>query len=375
MKADKIETKARGLFCCETAFQLFNAIVICLTHMQNIPCDVILTEHSDFSKIEKRLIESHIFENVWQYSCRSCEIEWRDKRGKEQHKLFLHPDLFLKNAGSIEPVYTDLFLPIDHLCLKMIYYSFVKKGRKPAVYMYEEGKRSYTMNMLENQHKVSTNDIDVYGTDALSKNIKGLYLYEPELYSVKNDPVALLPIPKLFQNENITEKLKAVFTIPELPAERYIYFEESYLVDLNVSNDMELLDLMASIVGKENIIVKRHPRNPYNRFTSRGYKTMGSIEIPWEVQLLNTSLREKVLVTVASTASMTPFLLFGYHIPTIHLIKMFQGTSKLLQDKDFSDFYKKTLSLCNKDTLSIYTPCCKEELTEIVSYIAHGSKR
>lgn len=42
--------------------------------------------------------------------------------------------------------------------------------------------------------------------------------------------------------------------------------EEAFLDDKVPSNDLELFLETAKIVGKENIVVKLHPRNKENRF-------------------------------------------------------------------------------------------------------------
>ena len=47
---------------------------------------------------------------------------------------------------------------------------------------------------------------------------------------------------------------------------KYLFFEESFFADHYPINDPELVDRLAQRVGKENLMVKIHPRNPVNRF-------------------------------------------------------------------------------------------------------------
>lgn len=53
-------------------------------------------------------------------------------------------------------------------------------------------------------------------------------------------------------------------------------------------NDVELIEALADKVGKQNMMVKIHPRNPVNRFEKLGYKTNHNTAIPWEVIVMNT---------------------------------------------------------------------------------------
>lgn len=66
---------------------------------------------------------------------------------------------------------------------------------------------------------------------------------------------------------------------------------------------------MAAIYGKDNIMIKVHPRNRENRFKMLGYNTNTDLTIPWEVIALNIDgLDNKVLATMTSTALINTYL-------------------------------------------------------------------
>ena len=124
----------------------------------------------------------------------------------------------------------------------------------------------------------------------------------------------------------ITKTLNAIFnynSIHDKYDEKVIFFEESYVADGIIVNDIELVECLAKIYGKENIIVKIHPRNPENRFKKLGYKTNVDTNIPWEVIALNIDLDTKILVSMTSTAVVSSFLLFHSNAKMIMEYKYF----------------------------------------------------
>lgn len=125
-------------------------------------------------------------------------------------------------------------------------------------------------------------------------------------------------------SEPCRERINRIFSYDELIDDyrkKIIFFEESYAADGKMIDDIELLEHISKIVGKENIIVKIHPRNPTNRFAEKGYITNTNISIPWEVIVLNLNCKSTIFITMASNAAMNPFFLFGKKNRAILLFK------------------------------------------------------
>lgn len=96
--------------------------------------------------------------------------------------------------------------------------------------------------------------------------------------------------------------------------QKVIFFEESYYADGYKVDDVEIVNQIASIVGKENTFVKIHPRNPENRFEKLGYYTNKNTSIPWEVIAMNLDLSDKILITIASVSVIMPCVMLGKNI-------------------------------------------------------------
>lgn len=123
----------------------------------------------------------------------------------------------------------------------------------------------------------------------------------------------VIEIPSLLETKSIINPiLNKVFSVKEC-RDSYdrdvIFFEESYYNDGILTGDVELVENLAKIYGKDNIIVKVHPRNKENRFKKLGYTTNVDLTIPWEAIALNIEgMENKTLVTMTSTALISTYL-------------------------------------------------------------------
>lgn len=358
----------RGLFCCETAYQLLNAIVLKQKLFSELPADIFLTEHTDFSAVINPLRETGLFDNVLQVKCRSYQDMFWEMPLEERKRVFKNPQLLLGEFPTNE-TYTDMFVPIDHIYWKLLYYHLLNRDIEPEIHFFEEGLRAYTMDICAAEQREAYND-NYYGKKSFANKITDYYLYESQLFSVENVPYNISAIPKLNrQDDELRTIVGNVYQVDPLPEERFIFFEESYIGDRKLANDFQLFQNVADITGKENIIVKRHPRNKIDRFSMHGYKVMDNWRCPWEAQLLLYDVVGKIFVTISSTASVTPFLLFDEPVHSVHLINMFVGNSPLLMDKAFKTCYDKMIALFNEREIMIHRPDSLEELNEILRYL------
>jgi hypothetical protein len=99
-----------------------------------------------------------------------------------------------------------------------------------------------------------------------------------------------------------------------------IFFEESHFTDGFEVPDVEIVDQIAQIAGKDNIMIKLHPRSIVNRFARVGYKTNIDANIPWEVIVLNRDFTNKILIAIASGSVLYPYLYFGIPLKSFSLL-------------------------------------------------------
>lgn len=234
-----------------------------------------------------------------------------------------------------ELVYDVILAANPDKFVQMFYNVQILKNPGLKYYMYEDGLSAYCVlgeqlhkqrsAVISGKHKL----IDLITRKRYaSKNIAGLYLFEPSMCQWKEE-FPFLAMPKIDRrNAELISTLNQMFGYQNMTDSydaKYIFFEESYFVEGTKVNDVQLVDEIASIVGKHNIQVKIHPRNPVNRFKELGYRTNENTVIPWELIMLNESCEDKVLVSIASGSMANPFLLMGMKVKAIVLLQCAEG--------------------------------------------------
>lgn len=193
--------------------------------------------------------------------------------------------------------------------------------------LFEDGIASYSMEMGDFYQVVSKpSGREKKRRYACYANAKRIYFFCPERLKWE-PPFEVKRLESFAEDKYFVQSLNRVFGYdPQIDPylEKYIFFEEAYRSDGRLVDDMDIVERTAQIVGKEQILIKRHPRSQEDRFGRLGFSTNVSCGIPWEVIALNICLDEKVIITIASAAAITPYLLLGMKMKAVLLYKMFQ---------------------------------------------------
>ena len=360
-----------NVFVCGTIFQVITAINITVTSLKD-DTDLILTDSTDFSNIENTLNELRIFRKIYHMKDDATKKDYWTMNEQQRKHLSKNPAKGI-DPISLDEVYEHLYLPSLSAYNKLFYYYLIKIGMKLKVHLYEEGITTYVIDVMENLQKDGMLH-RYYGRQALVKNMVEIMLYEPELYSVPSLGEIVTSIPKLSEeNRELSVIYKRIFGECSLPSEKYIFLEEAFVKDGILSMDIELVEELASVVGKENMVIKLHPRNPVDRFSMRGFTLFPNSRIPWEIILLTNDLRDKVLVTVSSSSSITAKLILNKPMYAIQLYSMmYIGRAQHIKRKAFQNYYTKLYEVLNREEKCFYTPDTKEELHQIIQYLDSG---
>ena len=356
------------LFCCATYYQLLNAINIKLSLYSDQRADLVLMDSTRFGSHIEKLKKHHIFDHIT-----FLEGSWeRDRKYKRasanlQRKMMKNPEKLV--AGDIVyGNYTDYFMGGQTPFYKIIYYTLCRAGVHPNVYLFEDGLYSYVQDYLKDCDKDGM-DHDKYKNDSLKKKTMGIFLYGGQDLYCGSPAIPALEIPKI-RREDLAV-YQDVFGYEELPKEKYIFLEEGMFQDKLLCADVAMLDRISEIVGKENIIVKRHPRCKIDRFSPRGYKVVENSGYPWEVTLMSNDLSDKVLLTISSTASITAPLVLNKQIDIIQLFMMkpYGAAGPHIGEKNYRAFHKKLCQYLNRQTKQFFVPSSLGNLEEILTYL------
>lgn len=310
-----METKK--IFVCATVYQIIVMLQLKRTIYQDCKADLLLLDNiRSYRDLAKKISREKLFEEIYTVdkSCVVFNTVIRDFATNKFYKVIKDnglKDKLLKNKYS-----EFIFSSLDPFTSFLAGY-FLRRNRRMKITMYEDGASSYSRHYER----------------AFSNIINGKPFIKPLIYRLLHSPLLYVskfyffnPAAIVWGAPNV-EKIPAIDTnniefrlllnrifdyehIKDCYSEKVIFFEESYFADGVDVPDVELVNKLADKYGKDQIFIKKHPRNPTNRFEHLGYKTNIDTMIPWEVIAMNIDLSNKVIATISSTAAISTILMF-----------------------------------------------------------------
>lgn len=326
------------LVLCQTPYQIIVASKIVEEFYGNASVDIVITNNiTGGSELVERLNNSNLFRNAFYLKTKKIDINRRlDPAINYINKLLVvekNLDIVLRKNKYNKLLFCNIDVLVQHIAKSLSKYTSFE------MIMFEDGLSSYRKcfgDFFEtyNEKGGFKNKIRYNFLRSQFSNIKGFYLFNPK-YLEWNPTFPIYEIPSITKtDEKLVRELNDIFMYDNLKEEyayKYIFFEESYFADGYIVNDVELVNEISKTVGKENIFIKIHPRNPVNRFKELGYNSNQITSIPWEIMALNMRLEDKVLITIASGSVMHPTIIMGVEIRAIMLFDLKELKTQLLQ--------------------------------------------
>jgi len=363
----------RRLYLCPTLLHLFNCIVLENSRDDHENADLFLSDASDFTEKIEPLRQSGLFRRVELLTINSMLEDLKAIPDKEEKReIMRHPMSYFKQvAGLISDralVYDELYTNQDSYLAKAVYYCLVERGMRPVVHFVNEGTASYAIDM--NNTKADWLPHEYYGDARIEKNIRDLWLYLPELYSGGVEWLQLQKLPySIKTDEGLQKLLHDIYGyIPEFK-QPVVYFEGTFMGDGILTNEMQLIKEIAAVVGKENMIIKRHPRNPIDRFTPMGFSVMENANVPWEIMLMDMDVSKKILVSIASFTCLSPMEMYAKETNAILLEPLLLGRVYFLQSNGYKLFFKRAIEKFNEEKRLIWRPENYDELHSVLEYL------
>lgn len=367
-------TRKLVLFRCCTVFQLLNAVNLKNTVLKNVRADIILSKATDFTNFIPALKRLRIFRKIIiSNDTPETYFEWRRQNEQFKIDLMLYPEEYI-GLDELKDNYTDLYIAVADDYNKVFYYYLIKYGMRPNIHIFEDGLSTYLIDFMQECLDDILNH-EIYGDLSFCNNISELLLYQPDLHIESTFKCPVNSIPRISCDNKNVKLFNSIFGKNMLPKEKYIFLEEAFVWDGISSTDTDLINDIADIVGKENIIIKLHPRNGIDRFSKEGYKLVENSKIPWEMTIMNSDLKDKVFITVSSTSAFTAGMVFGKKFRCINLFDlMLLGKNVHVRNPKFSLFYEKLLEKYNNESNQIFHPVTINELRQELIYLESGSE-
>ena len=221
-------------------------------------------------------------------------------------------------------------------------------GNKIKNYIFEEGYISYMPIDEVIPKKGMMKIIEIINRfkgikDVKRENVNGILLFEPDFYLGK-ESYPKIKLDNCFANDirfkNIISNIFAAQEIIKEYDKKIIIFEEAMLANSDDVDDFSVIKRIIDFVGKENVIIKLHPRTKVNRFLNMGVKVLGNDGIPWEALVIQGKFNDKILISIGSGSLTNCRLIYGGNISSFMLFK-FINTGLLQFDDQYMELWNK----------------------------------
>ncbi len=290
------------LVISNTYFQLIVAIQLKETCWFNDKVDIVITDQSNNSeKVAKNLSKLQIFNKViWRKTKNLCQNTSNIYLNIKKYKYICFG---ITDIKIIQNFYDELVYYNPDIYTYGIFSKLKKNNSNLHVCRFEEGILSYTDSVyLENSKLKYSNIIrKLFKKTLLDEETNNFYCFYPEMYFGNMNPIE---IHKIKDYKIMGDNLKKIFNLND----DMLHIKEKYIFFTGVFDfegggpigEFELVLKVAGLVGKENLIVKTHPRDNRTVYAENGLKVYKHSYIPWEAIQFNNDFSEKILLTVNS---------------------------------------------------------------------------
>ena len=313
----------KRLIICNTYYQLIVAMQLNETWWDKDEVDVVISDQSNGSyNVYRNLNKLNIFHRVyWKENAAMCRVGTGFFKTLEKMRYITFG---LKDRNFTDFHYDELVFYNADVYTYGIYDRLKKNNPNLVCSRYEEGILSYEDSgfLSKSRLNVSNKARKIVGKPTLDEDTKSFYCLYPEFYKGNLQPIA---VPKITDYRIIGGQLRKIFNVDAKKLEikeKYIFFTSVYDFEGgDPIGETELVQQVASTVGKDNLIVKKHPRDSRTVFKELGIHIYEHSEIPWEAIQLNNDFSSKILLTVNSGSVIGANMMIEKNAPALFLYK------------------------------------------------------
>lgn len=204
--------------------------------------------------------------------------------------------------------------------------------------------------------------------------IDTIYMFEPELMCAPHSG-KIEKMKKL--DKNTPRLIEALNHIFDYDIEQNEYLDKDIIImeqgPMKVAFDKDAFwDKVFECIDMERTIIKAHPRQKNSTLANRGAAVSQNHTLPWEMEILNNDINNKVQITIFSGACVSPKLMFDDEPTVIFLYK--------LLPVDYSFLGKKIMEFADQigqkyhNTKKYFVPEDFEQLRDYCLKIGIGPK-
>lgn len=296
----------RILIFANTYYQMILAMQMKLTIFSEDYVAFVLSDHSNHAEsVYEHLRKQSLFEECVFIKSKGViqNRSFKEKAVEFFQLIFSKKNrysFYLENLSSLH--FDELLfynLEIDTYGIFSILAEYNKKLKYSS---YEEGMLSYDNIYYDSaKFKLIRALRRGIGKPAIFDFYENFYCVYPELYKGTLKTVSIPPIS--CHNDKLKKMLAECFQIRadvDYSKYKYIYFESIYDTEKRGIGETPLVLEFAQRVGKENILVKKHPRSTSHVFEENGIAVDTNSTAPFEAIQLNYDLSGCTLISAMS---------------------------------------------------------------------------
>ena len=316
----------RRLMMINTYYQLIVGIQLANTIFRNDEVVVLISDHSrNACNIASKLSNMGIFKQTLYIKTRGS----KDNRSFiEKACDFLQISFWEKNRYSyyLEKVdnlfFDELIFYNYNASILGVFSNLSDVNKEVKVSIFEEGIINYTdTTVLTTSKKIIGLLRRFQNKASIDRMFNNFYCFYSTLYHGSFQPVT---IPLVEIGSDTADLLKRVFN-PDLSIynKKYIFFTSVYDFEGGKPvGEYELVCKVADLVGKDNLLVKTHPRDVRTIYTDNGFNVDKNSSIPWEVIQLSGDFSDKVFMTINSGSVLSGNTMSDKTVRTYYMYKL-----------------------------------------------------
>lgn len=324
------------LFFVNTYMQLITAIQIRVYLFGKAEADIILTDCSqNMEHISQRLKNLQLFRKILFIKTRyvMSEQSFMKDIGDVIRWMSGNYNKYREILGNEESVYYAIFYYSPDIFFYIACDNSAKNGIEPKCFRYEEGILSYPEMK---QFSPPGRRLQLFrllrllhGQPDFLCDTENFFCYYPELFG-DNPRQICHGIPFLRKGDREMQRIwDAVFGyMPKVCRQKYIYFSTSWDIDGKRIEEHRLVEMISKMVGRENLIVKAHPRDGRGIYEKMGLEVWKESFLPWEIIQLNQDFHDKVFLSLSSGSVLNACAMLHENIETFYLFPYIKGKNK-----------------------------------------------
>lgn len=318
----------RRLIISNTHYQTIVSLQLRLTLFKEDDVVFLVSDHSNGSKeIVERFNKIRVFEDVKYIQTRDI-INNNTKRGEWEDFFcftFSKKNKYDFYLNDIKNLYFDELVVYNfNFDIYGLYSVLSSVNPQIKISMMEEGILSYSKSQPTPKKLALSGKIrNGIGKKNIENAVGNFYCFYPCLYEGKYRPVQ---IPLIRPKSEIVEILKEVFDVQaqDLHYDRkYIFFASVFDFEGGTPiGEFELVKQIADTVGKDNLLIKIHPRDRRTVYHDNGFMVDRNSSVPWEVIQLSHDFSNHVFLTATSGSVLSGNFLTDIPVRTYYLFDL-----------------------------------------------------